>query len=114
MLPESFAPLQRFVAQWAAPDLAARAAARDTASAAELAEFHAAMAPRIGEVLDHLDTRDLATLDPGDATLLALALAHVHAALAVELQGDAEPAHAELRAHMWIKPCSTAASRAGA
>ncbi len=101
-LPPQFAELEPFVAHWAAADPAARAAARDTSSEDQRRAFHAAMSPRIAEVLDYLDTKALAEMDGGEATLLNMALAFVHVVLAVEMQTDAEPVHCAMRSYMMI------------
>jgi hypothetical protein len=101
-LPESFADLQCFVAGWAVPSMAARAALRDTSTETQRAAFHLAAKDRIGAMLDHLDACPLEALDPGEAALLDLALAFVHVALAVEVQRDSEAFHALHRTAMQI------------
>lgn len=99
-LPPQFAGLEPFAAHWAAADPAARAAARDRSSEDQRRAFHAAMSPRIAEVLDYLDTKVLAAMDSGEAALLNMALAFVHVVLAVEMQTDAEPLHRAMRSYM--------------
>jgi len=99
-LPQQFAGLAPFVAQWAAADPAARASARDASSAEERRAFHAAMSGRIAEVLDYLDSRPIAGLDSGEAALLNMALAFVHVVLAEEMQTDAEAGHCAMRQAM--------------
>ncbi len=101
-LPQQFAALEPFVAHWAAASPAARAAARDTASADQATAFHAAMSVRITEILDCLDAKPLAAMNRGEATLLNMALAFVHAVLGIEMQADAEPRHRTMRRHMKI------------
>lgn len=99
-LPQPFAELAPFAAQWAAADPAARASARDASSAEDRRAFHAAMSGRIAEALDYLDGRPLAGLDSGEAVLLNMALAFVHVVLAEEMQTDAEPVHCAMRQYM--------------
>lgn len=103
-LPEGFAALEPFVAQWAAPDMIERERRRGGAGKAELQSFHAAAGPLAAAALDRLAGKPLADLDGAERRLLDLVLAYAHVALAIEVQGASEPAHASLRAHMVITP----------
>ena len=69
LLPEGFAELEPFVADWARPTRAERYAARLSKSIDELVEFYDAIAPRAEEAIDYLDGCELDAL-PDDATRL--------------------------------------------
>lgn len=103
-LPEGFASLEPFVARWAAPDIVERERRRGAASEAERRAFHAAAAPLVAAALDRLEGKPLADLDTAERRLFHMTLAYAHVALAVEVQGASEAAHAALRAHMVITP----------
>lgn len=102
ILPEDFADLEPFVADWTPATSAERAARRSAAPAPALAAFHDAMAPRLDAALAWLDARPLADLDPAGRNLLGLCLMLAHVALAVETQGQDEPRHALQREGMRI------------
>jgi hypothetical protein len=103
-LPAPFADLQGFVADWSATTIEARATGRDLHSTDECAAFHAVLAPRIESMLNYLDAKPLNQLDAEERTLLYLALSWVHAALAIEIQGESEDAHRLERIKMRITP----------
>jgi hypothetical protein len=69
LLPEGFAELERFVADWAKPTRAERYQARLSKSIDELTEFYDAVAQRAEEATEHLDRLDLRDL-PDDAIRL--------------------------------------------
>jgi hypothetical protein len=69
LLPEGFADLEPFVADWARATRAERYAARLSKSIDELVEFYDAVAPRAEEAIDYLDRFELNEL-PDDATRL--------------------------------------------
>jgi hypothetical protein len=69
LLPEGFAELERFVADWAKPTRAERYQARLSKSIDELTEFYDAVARRAEEATEHLDGLDLEDL-PDDAVRL--------------------------------------------
>lgn len=93
-LPPGFAPLQPFVARWAAPTLAGRDEARLASTPAERKAFYDAAGPLAPAALDHLNGRSLADFTAGERALMNLMLSLVHVTLAVELQGDDEHIHA--------------------
>ncbi|MBC2667522.1 hypothetical protein ACFOON_02605 [Novosphingobium piscinae] len=101
-LPPGFAALEPFVAGWALPTTAARAARRGEATSDEREQFFAAASPLVASALAHLDARPLHALDPAEQRLLNLLLALAHVGLAVEMQGPAEARHALGRARMQI------------
>jgi hypothetical protein len=68
-LPEGFADLEPWVAEWAKPTRAERYAVRLSKTADELAAFYDAIAPRAEEAVAYLDTLDLDAL-PADAMRL--------------------------------------------
>lgn len=92
VLPQDFAALEPFVAEFAAQGSARRAALRDTTAFARQAEFFAAAAPLLDAALDYLDARDLRALAPAEQTLLDLMLVLPHVAQAVEVHGAASEA----------------------
>jgi hypothetical protein len=68
-LPEAFAELEPYVADWARPTRAERYAVRLSKSMDEITEFYDAIAPQAEEAIAYLDTLDLNAL-PEDATRL--------------------------------------------
>ncbi|MCX7283212.1 MAG: hypothetical protein NTX28_04070 [Novosphingobium sp.] len=94
--------LERFVASRALTGTAARAARRGQSTAAERADFHNALAPRLDEALSHLDGAGLDRLDRAGGNLLNLCLMMAHVALAIETLGEDEPRHAPHRDAMRI------------
>jgi hypothetical protein len=68
-LPEGFADLEPWVADWAKPTRAERYAARLAKTSDELAAFYDAIAPRAEEAIAYLDKLDINDL-PEDATRL--------------------------------------------
>lgn len=69
LLPEAFAELEPYVADWARPTRAERYATRLSKSYDELADFYDAVAPRAEEAIEYLSGLDLDAL-PDDATRL--------------------------------------------
>ncbi|GFE74398.1 hypothetical protein [Novosphingobium sp. TCA1] len=102
LLPAGFAALEPFVAQWALAGSAARAVRRGTSSREEREAFYAAGRDLLDAALDHLDRRGLDAFDAADERLMNLLLSLAHVSLAVELQKDAEPVHADFRRFMRI------------
>jgi hypothetical protein len=102
VLPPGFASLEPFAQVWAVYGTAQRAALRLNRSEAERETFFAAMAPELAGALTYLDRKPLAQLDDRERRLMDLLLSFCHVAMAVEIQGDAESAHATLRQHMKI------------
>jgi hypothetical protein len=101
-LPPAFAALEPFVARWAVPTTAARAALRTGSAPDEREAFFAAASPMLDVALDHLDAIGLAAFSPQDARLMDLMLALAHVALAVEIQGPDEVKSAPWRDRMRI------------
>jgi len=69
VLPDGFADLEPFVADWAKPTRAERYEVRLSKTIDELVEFYDAIAPRAEEAIDYLDALALDDL-PDDATRL--------------------------------------------
>jgi hypothetical protein len=105
-LPAGFESLEPFVDQWAVSGLANRAQRRDESSPDERLTFYEAGKNLVGTALDHLDRKTLGQLDAREKRLMNLMLSFAHVALAVELQGDAESGHAQLRPAMRITQAS--------
>ena len=102
-LPPAFAALEPFVARWAVPGTAARAAVRNAAGLDEARRFLEAAQPLAGAALDHLDSRGFAGFDAADRRLMDLLLGLAHAAHAAEVLGPDEPKHAADRVYMRIQ-----------
>lgn len=102
LLPDGFLSLEPFVARWALPGSAARAAARGRSTLQERQAFYDAAQGELIRALDHLDAKGLGAFDAADERLMNLMLTLGHVALAVEQQKDAEPRHASDRQHMRI------------
>jgi hypothetical protein len=101
-LPAGFESLEPFVAQWAIEGANDRARRRLASTTAERVAFFSAAKDLVIPALDHLDRKPLADLDEGERKLMNLMLSVCHVSLAVEIQGDAEPMHAEGARHLRI------------
>ena len=99
-LPPTFAALESFVAEWALPTCAERAAQRGNSTAEARETFYAAMSPQAAAAIAALDAKPLSDLDASELRLMDLLLAFAHVSLAVEIQGDAEARHALFRSRM--------------
>ena len=93
-LPQGFEALEPFVGCWAAPTLSGRDTCRLDSTEAERVAFYSAAKGLMPAAMDYLDSKALAEFDARDERLMNLMLSLVHAALAVEAQGDGEPEHA--------------------
>ena len=93
LLPESYAVLEPFVADWAPDTAAGRATKRSNSTAEERQAFYDAVQPIAAGALTELDKKPLAELDDKERRLLDLLMCFGHVSLAVEVQGDAEPQH---------------------
>lgn len=93
-LPAAFADLAPFAEKWARPTEAARGAVRLQASAADFAAFHAAMAPRLSDLLALLATHPAKPETDEQRAALELVCAYAEAAPHHELYGgSAEVPH---------------------
>ncbi|MEV5824150.1 hypothetical protein AB0L25_01085 [Spirillospora sp. NPDC052242] len=84
-LPERFADLERWVADWARPTRQERYDMRLSKKYDELEEFYDAIAPRVEEAIDYLNTRDLTDLADDDARLLQLLYSMILVSYAVNV-----------------------------
>jgi len=101
-LPAGFDALEPFVETWAISGTAARAQRRNESSPEERIAFYEAFKDLAERALTQLDEKPLERLDDQERRLRDLLLSFAHVALAVELQGDAEPEHAKLRQELRI------------
>jgi hypothetical protein len=69
LLPDGFADLERYVAEWARPTRKERYEVRLSKTLEELSDFYDAIAARAEQAIAHLDALDLNEL-PEDATRL--------------------------------------------
>jgi hypothetical protein len=85
LLPEAFAPLEPWVADWAKPTRAERYAMRLSKTFPELTAFYDAVAPHAEAAIEHLGHGDLASLDEGDTRLLQLLYSFILVSYAVNI-----------------------------
>ncbi|NMI00996.1 hypothetical protein [Pseudonocardia acidicola] len=96
-MPAGFADLERF-AEWVLPNEAARIEARLTRPYAESKTFYDTMLAEVPRIMPHLLGRTSEQADDADRNLLALTLAYIEIANAVEIYGESEvPDGADLR-----------------
>ncbi len=94
-LPEEFAVLEPFVADWALDTQEARHAKRLASSRAQIKAFYDAMLPHIPRILTVVDEYPLGELPPALRPLFALSLSLAEIAPHVELyRGDPGVPHA--------------------
>jgi hypothetical protein len=101
-LPAGFESLEQFVDGWALAGAANRARLRLTSSEAEREAFYHAAKDVLPAALAYLDRKPLRGFDECDNRLMNLLLTLCHIAMAVEIQGDDEPRHAQVRKHLKI------------
>jgi len=102
LLPKGFEILDRFVDSWAIEGAANRARHRFDSDQADREAFFNAAKDLAASALDLLDQKPLDQFDDKDKCLMNLMLSLAHVSLAVEVQGDFEPQHAEIARHMKI------------
>lgn len=100
LLPTGFDALEPFALRWAGETAAERARLRDLASREDAKAFYDCALPLLEPGLDYLDSKPLSDHDAAERRLMRLFLAFAHVAMGVEVQREAEPAHAKLRMHM--------------
>lgn len=94
-LPEQFAFLEPFVADWGhLRTQDERYRKRQELAQEQLEAFHAALAPRLEAVFQHLDRFDPADLPPAEALLYRVVLGLTEASQAVEILGQPRVPHA--------------------
>jgi hypothetical protein len=105
-LPPGFEQLAPFVDSWSLAGAAHRAQRRLESSEAERAAFYHAAKDTLPAAFALLDQKPLAQFDAQETRLMNLLLSFAHVALAVEVQGDHEAKHAQLRRHLRITRAS--------
>ena len=85
LLPDGFAALAPFVAEWALPDERARFLKLHASSFAELRAFYDAMLPQLEAVLEHLQQYPVDDLPPKAKTLYHLAMTFAETAHPLDL-----------------------------
>ena len=87
-LPKQFSGLSRYVDRWARPTEAERNQQRITSSMSEIQEFYSAIAPRMDEILEHLQRFAVDDLPDDARSLFHLACAFMEVSPAVERFGQ--------------------------
>lgn len=94
-LPEAFAYLEPFTANWGSlRSQDERYAKRQQLAQGELEAFHAVLAPRLEEVFTYLDQFDPQALPEAEALLFRVVLGLTEASQAVEIFGQPRVPHA--------------------
>jgi hypothetical protein len=88
LLPEGFAALEPFVADWVLPDSLARMARRQASAMPDIRAFYDAILPLAEAALAHLRQFALGDLPPAEERLLKLLLSLAEVAPAVEWFDD--------------------------
>lgn len=91
-LDERFSDLDRWVQRWSLTTEAARFANRVTSDFGETRQFYEALAPRMDEIIDHLNATPLTEFGDRDKCLYHLAQSFFEAAIAVENLGEPDEA----------------------
>ncbi|MET9387067.1 hypothetical protein ABZY09_40170 [Streptomyces sp. NPDC002928] len=84
-LPEGFAELEPYLADWARPTRQERYAMRLSKTMEELGAFYDAIAPRAEEAITHLDAMDLNALPEPELRLLRLLYSMIIVSYAVNV-----------------------------
>lgn len=101
-LPAGFEALEPFATGWAIEGANNRLQRRLTSSESERIAFFEVARVLLPAALEHLDKKPLPQFDVREQRLMNLFLTFAHVALAVEIQGDHEPGHAEGARHITI------------
>lgn len=101
-LPTGFEALEPFVAFWGRDTLADRARARDESDEQSRQAFYDVVKPLAPQALEYLDQKSLDSLNDSEQRLMKVVLGFAHVAMAVELQREEEPKHAQWRHFMRI------------
>lgn len=101
-LPQGFGKLEPFVDGWSIAGSQARSLRRAGSTKKEREDFYAAASSLLMPALEHLDAKGLDGMDAADERLMNLMLSLAHVSLAEEMQGSAEPQHAQFRAFLPI------------
>jgi hypothetical protein len=106
LLPAGFESLAPFVVFWAVDTAAGRAHCRDISNEANRVAFYNAANELLPEALAYLDAKPLCEFDESEQRLMKLVLSFAHVSMAVELQREEEPKHAENRPYLRITRAS--------
>ena len=85
LLPDGFADLEPYVADWARPTRQERYATRLSRTLAELTEFYDAVAPRAEDAIRHLNAQDINGLPEPELRLLRLLYSMILVSYAVNV-----------------------------
>lgn len=102
LLPAGFEAMEPFVEFWAADTAAERAQRRQISDEASRAAFYNAVNELLPKALAYLDEKPLSQFDEREQRLMKLALSFAHVSMAVELQREEEPKHAQYRPYLRI------------
>lgn len=106
-LPAGFEALEPFVENWAVKGAHNRLQARLNSTEQERVDFFQAGQMLVPTALELLDQKPLAQFNTEEDRLMDLVLSLAHVSLAVEIQRDDEPKHAQAARHMTIvRACS--------
>jgi hypothetical protein len=106
LLPAGFEALEPHVPYWAVDGTANRERLRGESSDAQRQSFYAACKDLLAPGLALLDRKPFAQFSEQEQRLMNLLLSFAHVSIAVEIQRDAEPAHAENRRFLKITRAS--------
>ena len=101
-LPAGFEALEPFAPYWAVAGAANRDRLRGASTEAQRLAFYHACKDLLAPGLASLDRTPLAEFNEQQQRLMNLLLSFAHVAIAVEIQRDAEAAHAQNRQHLHI------------
>jgi hypothetical protein len=101
-LPAGFEALEPFIELWAIKGANSRLQQRLNSETHERVSFFNAGKDLVPAALELLDQKPLDQLDEQEQLLMDLVLSLAHISLAVEIQRDDEPAHAESARHITI------------
>lgn len=107
LLPAGFEALEPFVSTWAIKGAHNRLQQRLASSEKQRTEFFTAGSPLVPNALALLDQKPIQQFDAAEDRLMDLVLSLAHVSLAVEIQRDDEPKHAEAARHMAIVRASS-------
>jgi hypothetical protein len=102
LLPAGFEALEPFVSYWAVAGSANRERLRGESTEQQRQAFYQACKDLLAPGLAALDRKPLDQLDAAEQRLMNLLLSFAHVSIAVEIQRDAEAAHAENRRFLRI------------
>jgi hypothetical protein len=93
MLPEGFEHLEHLVDRWAGETIQDRWMTRSEASYRDIQKFYDEMLPAADAALRHVEGFPITELPPAEGMLFRLLLSLSHAAMAIEVHGQARAPH---------------------